>query len=67
MHDNLVTLVDKMLKLNKRLATLSEFDAVPRATLEKEIEHTDKDIDTLVYKLYGLTAGEIRLIESRAS
>ena len=55
------------LELNKRLATLSEFEAEPREALEKEIEHTDKDIDTLVYKLYDLTEDEIRLIEPQAS
>ena len=31
--------------------------------LETEIEKTDKEIDDLVYKLYGLTEEEIRIVE----
>ena len=31
--------------------------------LQREIESTDKQIDNLVYELYGLTADEIAIVE----
>jgi hypothetical protein len=31
--------------------------------LQREIESTDKEIDALVYELYGLTEEEIRIVE----
>jgi type I restriction-modification system DNA methylase subunit len=67
MHDDLVALVGKMLELNKKLKALSHFEAEHRQALEKEIEHVDKTIDSLVYKLYGLTQDEIKIIESETS
>jgi hypothetical protein len=60
----LVTLVDRMLEMNKRkhsgkLAP-SELDR-----LEREIASTDREIDDLVYELYGITDEERRIIEGR--
>jgi hypothetical protein len=34
-----------------------------RATLEHQIAATDRQIDRLVYDLYGLTEQEIRIVE----
>jgi len=31
--------------------------------LERHIQATDRQIDNLVYELYGLTAEEIRIVE----
>jgi hypothetical protein len=31
--------------------------------LQTEIEKTDKEIDQMVYKLYGLTEEEIKIVE----
>jgi len=31
--------------------------------IERQIEATDKQIDALVYELYGLTEDEIRIVE----
>ena len=61
-HDKMVSLVDKMLDLNKRLTELK----VPQAKemLRRQIEVTDKQIDQLVYKLYDLTEEEIKIVES---
>jgi len=67
MHDDLVALVNKMLELNKKLKALPEFEAEHRLALEKEIEHIDKTIDGLVYKLYDLAGDEIEIVESRQS
>jgi hypothetical protein len=35
-----------------------------RESIERQIEATDKAIDALVYKLYGLTEEEIRIVEA---
>jgi len=35
-----------------------------RTALARQIEHTDAQIDRLVYELYGLTDEEIALVES---
>jgi hypothetical protein len=34
-----------------------------RTALVRQIEATDREIDALVYELYGLTDAEIRLVE----
>lgn len=62
MHDRMVELVEVMLKLNKELheQKLSERD---REALKRRIDYTDREIDKLVYKLYGLTDDEIRIVE----
>jgi hypothetical protein len=62
LHDRMVSLVDQMLNLNKRLAESRE----PQTTgmLERQIESTDRQIDQLVYRLYDLTDEEIKIVES---
>jgi len=61
-HNRMVSLVDQMLELNKKLAE----SKTPQTTemLRRQIESTDRQIDQLVYQLYGLTEEEIRVIES---
>ncbi len=34
--------------------------------IERQIDATDRQIDTLVYELYGLTADEINIVEQKA-
>lgn len=64
-ENTLVTLTNKMLELNKKLQKaqkgLDEWHDI-----QKQIEQTDKKIDTLVYNLYGLTEAERRIVESAA-
>ncbi|HEY8751026.1 MAG TPA: TaqI-like C-terminal specificity domain-containing protein, partial [Tepidisphaeraceae bacterium] len=57
----LTTLVDSMLSLHKRLAT----EQLPqrREQVQREIDATDRQIDQLVYQLYGLTDAEIQIVE----
>jgi hypothetical protein len=57
----MVALVETMLSLHRRLAEAT--DADERQAIEREIAETDARIDALVYALYGLTEGEIALIE----
>jgi len=64
-ENTLVTLANKMLELNKKLQKaqkgLDEWHDI-----QKQIEQTDKKIDTLVYDLYELTEAERRIVESAA-
>jgi hypothetical protein len=60
-RDKLVVLVEKMLALHQQLAAAK----TPQDTtlLQRQIAATDKQIDQLVYALYGLTDEEIALVE----
>jgi hypothetical protein len=60
-HDRMVELVERILDLNRQLAEAK----VPqtRTVLQRQIEATDRQIDQLVYELYGLTGEEIRIVE----
>ena len=64
-HDRMVALVTQMLDLHERLAV----EGVPheKAALQRRIEMTDRQIDQLVYELYGLTAEEIKVVEGGAT
>jgi hypothetical protein len=62
-HDDLVTLVDKMLHLHKHLHKAS-FDS-EKEPIQRQIAATDKKIDNLVYELYGLTEEEIKIVEGK--
>ena len=60
-HDRMVTLVEQMLELHKRLAARkSQSD---RDLYQRQIDATDREIDKLVYELYGLTDEEIKVVE----
>jgi hypothetical protein len=60
----MVALVDKMLALTPKLrGAKSEGE---RRTLQNAVTATDRQIDALVYELYGLTPEEIALVEGRA-
>jgi len=50
-----------MLDLNYHLAKTKPGHA--RTVVERQVEATDRQIDQLVYELYGFTDDEIRLIE----
>ena len=64
-HDRLVTLVTGMLELQKHLSqTTSERE---KRLITQEIESTDRQINSLVYGLYGLTADEIAVVEESVS
>jgi type I restriction-modification system DNA methylase subunit len=63
MHDDLVSLVEKMLELNKQLQK-AHFDS-EKEPIERQIAAMDKKIDELVYKIYGLTEEEIKIVEGK--
>jgi hypothetical protein len=60
-HDRVVELVERMLELHKQLATAkTDHDKI---VLQRQIDATDRQIDRLVYELYGLTEEEIKIVE----
>lgn len=60
-HDRMVSLVDRMLSLHKQLPEART--PHEKTALRRQIEATDRQIDALVYELYGLTEEEIRIVE----
>jgi Eco57I restriction-modification methylase/TaqI-like C-terminal specificity domain len=60
-HDRMVELVERMLFLHKNLAAAKT--AHDKTAIQRQIDATDKQIDQLVYELYGLTEDEIKIIE----
>jgi len=58
-----ILLVDKILSLNKRFNEIGDKKTDERAKIEEEIEKTDAEIDELVYKIYGITEKEKKIIE----
>jgi len=63
-HNRIVPLVEAMLDLHKGLAAAR--DTGERERLQRLIDSTDQQIDTLVYELYGLTLEEIAIVEGKA-
>jgi type I restriction-modification system DNA methylase subunit len=63
MHDGMVQLVERMLDLHRK-RNQAKADS-EKELFEHQIEATDKEIDELVYKLYGLTGEEIKLVEGK--
>ncbi|CAD6490229.1 MAG: hypothetical protein KFBDDELM_00107 [Candidatus Argoarchaeum ethanivorans] len=63
-HDKLVTLVENMLKLQKKYhEARMERD---KELYERQIKIADAQIDRLVYDLYGLTVKEIGVVEGHS-
>jgi hypothetical protein len=62
-HDKMVSLVEAMLELHKKIASIKNPEEKTR--VQRQIDATDGQIDKLVYELYGLTDEEIAIIENR--
>ena len=60
-HDKMVSLVERMLELHKRNPRMPQEQEI----VKREIESMDRQIDTLVYELYGLTEEEIKIVEAK--
>ena len=63
-HDKMVAMVERMLALHKQKADVKADHE--KNLVERQIEATDKQIDALVYELYGLTEEEIRIVEGNS-
>jgi hypothetical protein len=59
-HDRIVALVQRMLDLHKHIPQTPQ----EQERLTRDIQTTDREIDTLVYQLYGLTDAEIKIVEN---
>ena len=57
----MVERVETMLKLHKQLAAAKT--SYEKTAIQRQIDATDKQIDQLVYELYGLTEEEIKIVE----
>ena len=57
----MMALVERMLDLHKKLA--AEQAPHVKTVLQRQIEATDREIDRLVYELYGLNDEEIAVVE----
>ena len=62
-HDRMVELVEHIMALHKEL--LAAKTPHEKTVLQGQIEAMDRDIDQLVYVLYGLTEEEIRIVEGQ--
>ena len=60
----IITLTERMLDLHQRLAAKGDLRDQEREQIEREIAGADRQIDDLVYDLYGLTAAERALVEA---
>lgn len=60
-HEQMTQLVELQLSLHEKLAAART--PGERAQLENQIAAADRAIDELVYRLYGLSAADIHLIE----
>lgn len=60
-YDKMVTIVTQMLDLHKRRDNAK--DAAEQERLQRLINSTDRQIDSLVYELYELTSEEITIVE----
>lgn len=57
----MVELVETMLNLHKQLSAAKT--SYEKTAIQRQIDTTDKQIDQLVYELYGLTEEEVHIIE----
>lgn len=57
--------VNRIIDLNRTIETVKT--PTERIMAERQIGHTDKQIDQLVYQLYGLTEEEIKIVERNDS
>jgi len=62
-HDRMVNLVENMIDLNQRLHSAKS--TADRQQYQSLIEATGREIDSLVYELYGLTEEEIKIVEGQ--
>jgi type I restriction-modification system DNA methylase subunit len=60
-HDQVVTLVEERLKLQKKLSVANT--PQDKSSFERQVAANDAQINSLVYDLYGLKSEEIQIVE----
>ncbi|MBU0980956.1 MAG: N-6 DNA methylase [Nanoarchaeota archaeon] len=63
LYEKIMGYVKELLNLNESLSKIKDKQTDSKARLEKEIQKLDSEIDEEVYKLYGITAEEKKIIE----
>ena len=63
-HDDIVGLVEVMLNLNNKVQTVKGDE---KDQIQSQIEKTDREIDEMVYNLYGITKIERKIIEGEST
>jgi predicted type IV restriction endonuclease len=63
LHKDIAGNVDNIAELVNKLASARTDQ--DKTSIQRQIDATDKQIDQLVYKLYGLTEEEIRVVEGK--
>ena len=63
LHSRMVSLVEQMLALHKQLVEAKT--PHDKTAIQRQIDATDRQIDRLVYELYGLTEEEIAIVEKQ--
>ena len=62
-HDAIVDLVAANLRLHATLGAAAS--AAQREVIRRQIDVTDAEIDRLVYQVFGITRGEVAIVEAR--
>ncbi len=62
-QNTISNLVEKIIELTNESQKVN-LD-IHRQQIQRAIDHADKQIDQLVYELYGLTEEEIKIVETR--
>ena len=62
-HEKMISLVERMLDLHEQFALMG--NPTDQTYLKHEIDPTEREIDQLVYALYGLTEADIAVIEGQ--
>ena len=52
-----------MLSINKKLKEIGDKNTLQKQKIQEEIKKTDKEIDELVYQLYGIKEEEKKIVE----
>ena len=60
-HDKIVVLVDNIIELNKKVNTEKNPNSI--TIINRQINAIDRQIDSLVYKIYNLDESNIKIIE----
>ena len=63
-HDRMVSLVEQMLSAQKEAHSDDSITETDKKLINQRIKIIDKQIDSLVYEMYGLTNEEIKIVES---
>lgn len=62
-EEKIISFVNQIINLNKQLLAIKGKQTDSKVQLEKEIQKLDNEIDEEVYKLYGITEDEKKIIE----